>query len=665
VQTASAKETSIMWRTIMALSLVLSGKTPRKAAPCRRSACRRPGLFPRLEALEDRCVPSNAGALDPTFGNGTGYVTMPSSFGFGVSRDTTALIQPNGELVTTGVVQPGNNWVEFGVERYTASGALDTSFGSGSVATASFGAMNAFGVSAALDPYADTANGNDDVVQAGIGSSSNELLLARYTTSGALDTSFGTSGEVTSTFAGVSSIGSARVVVTSSGQLIAFAANSTQFVLARYNANGTLDTTFGQSGYVVTSVPNLNGGGLSPPLLQLPNGQLLAVASQSGGVWNLYRFNADGTPDTTFGNQGVVTTSIGGTMACAVVYPSVGTADDGKILAAGQSAAGTWELARFNPDGSLDATFGTGGVVQTQISGGLEWNDLALDANERIIVGGQNGHTTLLARFNANGTPDTIFGNGGLTTTAFSSTSYFYGVAVYPNAGLATDGDIVAVGSTIPTVNTQSLVARYLGQATASFAISGPSSLTAGTAGSFIVTALNADGTVNTSYTGTVAITSSDPKAVVPANYTFTAADQGVHTFTVILKTAGSQSITATDTATSSITGSESGITITPAAASQFVLSAPSSVKRGVAFSLTLTVEDAYGNVVTGYVGTVHFTSSDSTATLPANYTFTAADAGVHKFTNGAILRKRGTQTITVTDTLNGALTATDTFSVA
>jgi hypothetical protein len=102
---------------------------------------------------------------------------------------------------------------------------------------------------------------------------------------------------------------------------------------------------------------------------------------------------------------------------------------------------------------------------------------------------------------------------------------------------------------------------------------------------------------------------------------------------------------------------------VQPAAAVKFVLSAPASVTHGVAFSVTLTAEDAYGNVATGYSGTVHFSSSDSTATLPANYTFTASDAGVRTFT-GLILRKRGKQTVTVTDTLNGGLTATDTISV-
>jgi hypothetical protein len=182
-------------------------------------------------------------------------------------------------------------------------------------------------------------------------------------------------------------------------------------------------------------------------------------------------------------------------------------------------------------------------------------------------------------------------------------------------------------------------------------------------AGTFTVTALNANGTVNTGYTGTVTFSSSDPQAVLPANYTFTAADQGTHTFTATLKTAGTQSITATDTASGSVTGSEAGIMIKPAAAAKFLLRAPSSVTRGVAFSVTLTVQDANGNVATGYTGTVHFSSSDGTATLPANYTFTAADAGVHTFT-GLALGKKGKQTLTATDTQISALTASDAISV-
>jgi hypothetical protein len=109
---------------------------------------------------------------------------------------------------------------------------------------------------------------------------------------------------------------------------------------------------------------------------------------------------------------------------------------------------------------------------------------------------------------------------------------------------------------------------------------------------------------------------------------------------------------------------SESGIAVSPAVASKFIFTAPASVTAGASFSLMLTVQDAYGNVVTGYTGTVHFTSSDPRPKLPANYTFTAADKGVHAFVNAAILRRKGKQTISVTDTLNSALTATDSINV-
>jgi hypothetical protein len=200
--------------------------------------------------------------------------------------------------------------------------------------------------------------------------------------------------------------------------------------------------------------------------------------------------------------------------------------------------------------------------------------------------------------------------------------------------------------------------------AASAFAVTGfPSPTTAGVAHTFTVAARDAYGNAVSSYQGTVRFTSTDSQAVLPANYKFKAADAGVHSFSATLKTAGTRSLTATDTVTSAFTGSEAGIAVNPAAASKITISAPTSVSVGVSFSLTVKFLDAYGNVATGYTGTVHFTSSDSTATLPTNYTFTAADQGTHTFT-GVVLHKKGKQKITVTDTLNSSLTATVTESV-
>jgi hypothetical protein len=143
-------------------------------------------------------------------------------------------------------------------------------------------------------------------------------------------------------------------------------------------------------------------------------------------------------------------------------------------------------------------------------------------------------------------------------------------------------------------------------------------------------------------------VPSSPPTAV-------TAADAGVHTFSASLETAGTQSITAMDTATGSLTATED-VAVNPAAASKFLLAAPASVRAGAPFSLRVVVEDAYGNVVTKYTGTVHLSSTDKKATLPSNYTFTTADEGVHTL-NALVLRMRGNQKITIADTHNSSLT--------
>jgi uncharacterized delta-60 repeat protein len=637
---------------------------------------------PRLEALEDRCLLS-AGSLDPTFGNGAGYVTTSTSPYHDEAR--TVLIQSNGDIVAVGNsgvgIQSGLVNYEFGVERYNPDGSLDSSFGVGGsgIALASFGSQSVNGTSGALYPVAGTTG---DIVEEGV-SSNGQQVLARFTPNGILDNTFGTGGEVMTAIPGVSSISSGlndHVVVTSTGQIVALtnSTNTDQFVLTRYNADGTLDTTFGQGGFVITAVPNDDTD--FGTLLQQPDGSLIVTQTSDAngrnteGLWDLYCFNANGTPNTAFGNgAGYVTTAVPeyGYTETAALYLNAGPSNDGQIVVVGESGE-TEYLARYNANGSLDNTFGTGGLVQSPFSF-VPWQ-AAVDANGRIVVAGTGGPAggaavAELARFNLNGTPDTTFGNGGLVTTTVAGDADSHGkaVAIYPNAGAATDGDIVVAGNagngtTSGTTKGNVLVARYLGQATSPyFQITGPSSVTAGTAGTYTISVFNPDGSADTNYSGTVQISSSDPKAVLPRSFPI---DGDTATFSATLETAGIQSLIATDTATPGISGSDASITITPAAASQFVLSAPSSVSKGSKFSLTLTVEDAFGNVVTGYVGTVHFSSSDGTATLPANYTFTAADAGVHTFTNKFILRKRGTQSLSVTDTQNSGLTATDSINV-
>jgi hypothetical protein len=158
---------------------------------------------------------------------------------------------------------------------------------------------------------------------------------------------------------------------------------------------------------------------------------------------------------------------------------------------------------------------------------------------------------------------------------------------------------------------------------------------TAGTAGNIRVTATDTYGNRSTGYLGTVHFTSTDIQAGLPANYTFVAADAGTHVFSgnVILKTAGTQSVTATDTVTASLHGSQTGIVVTAAALSKLVVSGMTTPRTaGSTGSIRVTATDTYGNRVQSYLGTVHFTSTDTQAGLPANYKFTVADAGTHVF---------------------------------
>ena len=189
----------------------------------------------------------------------------------------------------------------------------------------------------------------------------------------------------------------------------------------------------------------------------------------------------------------------------------------------------------------------------------------------------------------------------------------------------------------------------------ATFTVSGCTSpVTAGTPCTMTVTAKDASANVATGYTGMVHLTSSDPAAVLPANATLT---NGVGTFTVTLKTVGTHSITATDTVTASITGAQTGIVVNPGAATSLVVNSfPSTITAGISGTVTVTAKDANGNTVIGYASTVHFTSSDPAAVLPANATLTN---GVGTFT--VTLKTPGTQSITATDTVTASITGQQT----
>ncbi|MGN1291078.1 MAG: beta strand repeat-containing protein, partial [Bradyrhizobium sp.] len=294
-------------------------------------------------------------------------------------------------------------------------------------------------------------------------------------------------------------------------------------------------------------------------------------------------------------------------------------------------------------------------------------------SNAETVKGGAATHLVVSIPANgAAGTPGTVtvtaldaFGNvatGYTGTVHFTSTD---GHAVLPANMTLTNG-VGTFSETFGTVGSQTITATdtvsaaITGTSNAEtvapgpathFVVSIPANGTAGTPGSVTVTALDAGNNIATGYSGTVHFTSTDGQAVLPADVTLT---NGVGTFSETLDTAGSQTITATDTAHSAVTGTSNPETVIAGAVTHFAVAIPANGTAGTAGSGTVTALDAFGNVVTGYTGTVHFTSTDAGAVLPADMTLTN---GIGTFSE--TFKTAGSQTVIATDTLHGAITGT------
>ena len=209
-----------------------------------------------------------------------------------------------------------------------------------------------------------------------------------------------------------------------------------------------------------------------------------------------------------------------------------------------------------------------------------------------------------------------------------------YGVSPY--GGTNRGGTVYKLDVGIPGIST--------------LVVSAPTTATAGAPFNVTVTAQDQFGNTFPGYTGTVHFTSNDPNAVLPADVTLT---NGVGTFSTTLKLGAYITLRARDTATSSITGT-THVTVTSDVANHLTISAPSTVTAGNGYYVVVSAKDQYENVVKGYTGTIHFTSTDPLAVLPADLVLTGGAKQLP-----VKLKTRGTQTITVTDTADAGLTVT------
>jgi alpha-tubulin suppressor-like RCC1 family protein len=265
-----------------------------------------------------------------------------------------------------------------------------------------------------------------------------------------------------------------------------------------------------------------------------------------------------------------------------------------------------------------------------------------LDALNQVVTSATNAVTVALGTNPAGGVL-----SGTLTATPVGGVAVFNDLRI-DKAGSgytlqATAGGLVSATSPAFTVSA--------GPAAALVVTGIPSPVAAGAPSVVTVTAVDGAGNIATDYAGTVAITSTDAQAVLPPSFSFLPADKGTHSFPVILKSAGSQSVIATDTAVGSITGSQAEISVTPGAAATLQVSGITTpVVAGTSATVTVTAIDAFGNLATGYQGTIGFTSTDARAVLPPDYTFLAGDSGTHTFAGAVVLSSAGTWSVTATD---------------
>jgi uncharacterized delta-60 repeat protein len=395
------------------------------------------------------------GSLDMTF-DLDGKVMTP--IGAGADTANAVAIQADGKILAAGFSHNGTN-LDFAVVRYNTDGSLDLSFdGDGKVVTP-IGTSNDAAYSVSVQ-----ADGKIVVAGRTINGSFYDFGVVRYNTDGSLDSSFGTGGKVTTPF-GTGNDEARSVKIQSNGKIIVagFADNGSNvdFAAVRYNANGSLDTSFDLDGKVTTAIGSGNDTASSAAIQA--DDKIVLGGSSSNGLHNyfaLVRYNVDGSLDTSFDFDGKVTTPVGfnATQAAIAIQSS------GKILSAGFSNNQTTNditVVRNNADGSLDNSWGMGGIVTTDIASQDDnVTAIAIQTDGKVVVAGStfNNATNFdffLVRFPA--TAGAAVGGPGTLDRDF----HLDGAVENQEAGrvmsvaLQADGKIIAIGE-------QFQVRRYL-----------------------------------------------------------------------------------------------------------------------------------------------------------------------------------------------------------
>lgn len=405
---------------------------------------------------------ATAGDLDPTFGNGGVTVTdfsQTDDYAYALA------VQSDGRIVVCG--QSGTYPdLHSALVRYTKAGRLDSTFGTGGKVVVHF------------DPDSDylaalAVQSDGKIVGAGA-SHATAFLVARFNTDGSVDQTFGDNGSVTTGFGDFIAEANA-VVLQGDGKIIVAGVSGAgayselnDFVLARYNSDGSLDQGFGTGGKLKTHFPGVfNTGSDATSVTLQADGKLLVGGyyknERTPHEFALARYNSNGSLDSTFGSAGKVTTRIG--LGDAFSF-GIALQRNGRIVLGGYSyttADHAFTVAGYTSNGMLDLSFGNGGSTQTDFTGSTDdiGYAMTMQRDGKLVVAGHTGEYPefdfALARYTSNGQLDQSFGSGGKVSTNFSTADHAYAVALQPNGRIVLAGISLANGQ-----NFDFTVARYL-----------------------------------------------------------------------------------------------------------------------------------------------------------------------------------------------------------
>jgi uncharacterized delta-60 repeat protein len=377
------------------------------------------------------------GDLDPSF-DGDGMRTFGADLG---DTATAVLLQPDGRIVLAGY--GGGN---FAVARLNPDGISDLSF-DGGFGAADFGDVD-FGNAAALQP-------DGKIVVAGHIELNHDIAVARFNADGSLDASFdagGTDGPGKKVF-GYGGFDVARaVLVQPDGKIVVAGPGNGDFAVTRLNPDGSFDTSFDGDG---TAGADFGGPDYAYAVALQPDGRIVVAGSAGGEDVGVARFNADGSLDATFAGSGTKRFGYGGNEAAHAILVQ----PDGRIVLVGDGGPDRKiAVTRLNSNSSFDDGFGGGGTVWIDFGGvGYGWA-AALQHDGKIVVAGTrpgDEDDFAIARLQPGGALDTTFGGSGKTTVDFGGEDSAFSVA------LQADGRIVVAGDT--TIGGDFAVARLQG----------------------------------------------------------------------------------------------------------------------------------------------------------------------------------------------------------